>query len=354
MASLTIYPHRLTIDPAPAREGTIPPADSGSRWLSHRASRCANLRRFLFLFIMAAAGHMTVLQLNMRRGHKFLMSGLMFGFCMARNATLVMRIVWACYPKNIRIGLAASILVTAGVLLLFLLNLIFAQRMLRAAHPHFGWRKSLSRTFVVLYALIIVSLIMVITATVQSFYTLNANTHRIDRDIQLTTATYLMFVAFLPIPMVLGGLVVPRKTRLEKFGTGRWRSKIQLLLATTVLLCLGAAFRCGTSWKTPRRRDDPAWYHAKWCFYIFNFTIEIIVVLLYLVLRVDRRFHIPNGSRGPGDYIAKGPAQEPQRPSSSHSDRGISTEEEIFDDKPPQNGSHVKHEEEGDYCKCEE
>ena len=36
---------------------------------------------FLFLFACGAAGHMAILQINMRRGHKFLMSGLTFGFC---------------------------------------------------------------------------------------------------------------------------------------------------------------------------------------------------------------------------------------------------------------------------------
>jgi hypothetical protein len=34
---------------------------------------------FLALFILGAIAHMTILQLNGRRGHKFLMSGLIFG-----------------------------------------------------------------------------------------------------------------------------------------------------------------------------------------------------------------------------------------------------------------------------------
>ena len=209
--------------------------------------------------------------------------------------------------------------------------------MLRAAHPHFGWHKALSRVFLALYILIGLMLIMVITATVQSFYTLDQNIRRIDRDLQLTTAIYFMSIAFAPIPMVIIGLVIPRKTRLEKFGTGRWRSKIAILLATSTLLCLGAAFRCGTSWKTPRPRADPAWYDAKWCFYIFNFTVEIIVVYLYIFLRIDRRFHIPDGAKGPGDYSEssqeRSNERDGERPNSSGaSDIGILSEEEVFDD----------------------
>jgi hypothetical protein len=34
---------------------------------------------FLAMFIMGAVAHMTIFQLNRRKGHKFLMSGLLFG-----------------------------------------------------------------------------------------------------------------------------------------------------------------------------------------------------------------------------------------------------------------------------------
>jgi Protein of unknown function (DUF3112) len=297
---------------------------------------------FLALFLVAAASHMTILQVNKKRGHKFIMSGLMFGFCMARVATMVMRIVWATRPTNVRVAIAAQIFTSAGVLLLFIINLIFAQRIIRAAHPHLGWHKALSITFKVLYVLIGIMLIMVITTTVQSFYTLNTNTRRIDRDIQLTAGTYLTFIAFLPIPMVVLGLIVPRKTRLEKFGSGRWRTKIAILVASAVLLCLGAAFRCGTAFKTPRPRNHPAWYHAKWCYYFFNFVIETIVIYLYIAVRVDRRFYVPNGSKRAGDYSGrnKGPDKDDSLDGEGHVERRIMSEEEVFDDE--------------EFCDCEE
>lgn len=240
------------------------------------------------------------------------------------------------------------IFVSAGILILFIVNLIFAQRILRAAHPHFGWHKALSMVFLVLYVLIGVMLAMVITATVQTFYTLDMNIRRIDRDLQLTAGTYLMFISFLPIPIVILGLVVPRKTRLEKFGSGRWRTKIAILLTSTTLLCLGAAFRAGTNFMDPRPMDNPAWYQAKWCFYFFNFTLEIIVVYLYLIVRVDRRFHIPDGSKGPGDYINESKMEETQaRPTSSWSAARIMSEEEVYDDASPTPVEAAKDEELG-------
>lgn len=285
---------------------------------------------FLFLFVLGAAGHMTIFQLNRRHGHKFIMSILTFGFCMARVVTMILRIVWACYPRDIELGIAAAIFVSAGVLLLFIINLIFAQRVLRAAHPHFGWHKAISRILMVMYILIGFVLAMVITATVQSFYTLDMSIRKIDRNMQLAAGAYLIFIAFLPIPMVVLGLIVPRKTRLEKFGTGRWRTKIAILLTSATLLCLGAAFRAGINFKNPRPATDPAWYHAKWCFYFFNFTIEIIVVFLFLVLRVDHRFYIPDGSKGPGDYVRGAAAG-----GNGKSGARVLSEEEVFDDSSP-------------------
>jgi hypothetical protein len=193
----------------------------------------------------------------------------------------------------------------------------------------------------VLYVLVLLLLAVIITVTVQSFYTLNPNTHRIDLDIQRTTATYFMFISFLPLPMVLLGLIVPRKTRVEKFGLGRWRTKVRILLTTATLLCLGAAFRCGTQWKNPRPINDPAWYHNKWCFYFFNFTMEITVVYLYILLRVDRRFYIPDGSKGPGDYVRDDGERE-EKPESAHSVQRILSEEEVFDDEESQDGHREK------------
>ena len=304
---------------------------------------------FIFLFILGAVGHMVVLQVNHRKGHNFPLSGLMFGFCMARTTTCILRIAWAFLPTNVRLGIAAMVFVNAGVLLLFIINLIFAQRVLRAVHPHFGWHKAIHLAFRVLYIMLLLSLAMIITVTVQSFYTLNKNTHRIDRDIQLFTSSYLLFISFLPIPLVMGGIIVPPKTRLDKFGAGRWMTKVMILLGAAFLLCVGAAFRTGTLAKPPRPATQPAWYHAKWCFYVFNFTIEFSVVFLYLVLRVDRRFHVPDGSKNPGDYAKdRQTAALKEKPQSLRTEDRILSEEEDFDGRTPEASEHVKNIESGE------
>jgi hypothetical protein len=281
---------------------------------------------FLVLFVIGAASHMTIFQINMRRKKKFVMSAMIFGFCMARITTMTMRLVWASHPTNLSVAIAAQVFVAAGVLLLFIVNLIFAQRIVRASHPHWAWAKWFSLAFKLYYASIVVMLVALITCTVQSFYTLSHNTRRIDHDVQLVGGTYFAVSAFLPIPLMLLRLIIPDRPPIEKFGHGRFRTKIVILLFSSVLLTLGAAFRSGVNY-VPRPSNDPAWYDSKECFYLFNFTIEIIVVALYAIVRIDKRFHIPNGSHGPGDYLGISKGGVDRRP--SFADR-VLDEEQVF------------------------
>jgi hypothetical protein len=81
--------------------------------------------------------------------------------------------------------MAAQILVQAGVFFLLIINLYCTQRIVRAFHPRFGWSKPANILFKFLLLFIIIALAMVITVVVQSFYTLNPNTRRIDHDVQI-------------------------------------------------------------------------------------------------------------------------------------------------------------------------
>lgn len=291
---------------------------------------------FLVLFVIGAASHMAIFRANMARGHKFIMSGMLFGFCMSRIMTMTLRMVWAVHPLSVSIAVTANIFVAAGVVLLYVINLLFAQRIIRACHPNAGWHPLLHYAFESIYILCLLSLFAVVTSVIQSPYTLNLNTRRIDHDIQLYGGTYYAIVSFLPIPLVVGGLAIPRKTRVEKFGSGRFRHKIAILISAAVLLCAGASFRAGANYAGGERpRTDPANYQSKACFYIFNFTVEIIVVYLYVIVRVDKRFFVPNNSHGPGDYSRKPESEAEVKPESSDGMR-VAPEEEIFDDMSPE------------------
>lgn len=245
---------------------------------------------------------MTVFQLNRKLRHKFVMSGAMFGFCMARIMACILRIVWANNPRNVSIAIAASFFIAVGTVLGFVVNLNFAQRILRALLPKVGWHPALKIMFIIVYALIAISMFLLVSFTVYSFYTLDPGKLQTARHVQLYGATYFATVAFLPIPLVLSALAIAHRIPMENFGSGRFRSKIMILLFGATTLSLGAWYRAGTSYLTPRPINAPGPYQSKACFYIFYFALEVLVIWTYLFARIDQRFHVPDGSARPGDY----------------------------------------------------
>jgi len=133
-------------------------------------------------------------------------------------------------------------------------------------------------------------------------FTRNPNILRIDADIQIYVETAFMVFAFLPFLICMLTVILPRKTYLDKFGAGRFRTKVLILSAASLILTLGGAWRCAIAWLPEVPRTESPWYLSKACFYIFNFGIEACVLILYLVTRVDRRFYTPDGAKGPFSY----------------------------------------------------
>lgn len=68
---------------------------------------------FLLLFIGGAATHITTYRANAKRGHKFLLSDLMFDFCMVRTLTCIFRIAWV-FTEARGVVLAAQIFFNGG------------------------------------------------------------------------------------------------------------------------------------------------------------------------------------------------------------------------------------------------
>lgn len=271
---------------------------------------------------------------------------------MARTVTCTLRIASIAKQDNIPLSIAAAIFVAAGVVILYVVNLIFAQRIIRAQHPKLGWHPAFKIFCIAVYVIIVLTLIMLITSVVQSYYTLSNNTHRIDRDIQLYGATAYAIISFLPLPLLTLSLLLPRShpKAVDKFGAGRFRTKIVVLYIAATLICAGASWRAGTTWVTPVPRFHAVpWYHQKVYFYVFDFTVEVLTVYLYAFLRVDLRFYVPNGAHGPGSYRAG--AGKPAVDGASDDDEtrarsgiNVYTEEETFDfdDRLDTNGAKEK------------
>lgn len=239
---------------------------------------------------------------NRKRHHKFLPTLFIFGFCMARVGTLVLRIAWATREHNVRLGIAAGVFVNAGILIIYVLNLIFAQRILRAVQPKIGWHPALSIVPKVFYAGIGAALAMVITSAVLGVYTLNPSTLKATRDIQLAAITFLLVFVTLPVLLLALAQFMPASESEEHFGQGSMMKKKLVVLAVSCLTMTIAGFKTGTAWMPARPVSHPAWYHSKACFYVFNFAFEIMVLTVLTVSQPHRIFHVPNGSKKPGDY----------------------------------------------------
>ena len=254
------------------------------------------------IYITGAVGHMTILQLNRRRGHKFLMSGAMFGFCMSRIVTCALRIGVTVNPKNISLYIASQIFLNAGVLLAYVVSLLLSQRLLRALQPRLGWNKMLRISFKVIYVLLAVSLALTIIFVNVLFYTLDLTLRNDALWIQRASILYILCFNLVSLAMYLTAVLLPKSVEAERFGQGSPASQ-KLIIGFVLFLCiLEAGFRTGIAFEAPRPVDHPAWYQSRPAFYILFFGVEIVIIYTLLISRFDRRFWIPNGSKQPGDY----------------------------------------------------
>ncbi|KAI5195250.1 hypothetical protein E4T39_08291 [Aureobasidium subglaciale] len=270
---------------------------------------------FMVLYIIAGALHMGTFTKNKKAGRKFIFGGMMFGLCKIRIVTLSLRMAWACYPHNIRLGIAAQIFVNIGVVLLYFVNLFFTQRIVRAQHPSFGWSKIFSPLIPMLCIITVLTIIALIVAVIQSFYTLDTNIHHIDRIIQLYGSTAFSAIAFVPTIIVmlstLSRLVTRDQKAVDKFGEGKMSIKILIVLSSSALLTLAASIKAGPGYLPPIplvSKSDPLtseptpWYFNRGIFYAFGFGVEIIILFFFMAVRVDKRFIIPDGAKSPYSY----------------------------------------------------
>ncbi|TDZ34021.1 hypothetical protein C8035_v000683 [Colletotrichum spinosum] len=258
---------------------------------------------FLLLFSAGAYTHIRIYRANAKRGHKFLLSDLMFDFCMVRNVTCIMRIVWA-FEKARGVILAALIVQFGGAVVIMVVNIFFAQRIIRSIHPNFGWHPF----FGVATLFFIFSVPAVIlsnsTSLGVSFFNIE-DQDRVETALNVLKAgvSWIMLLAILPIVAVLFAAVIPGP-KPERFGTGDTHQKIAVLFIGAIPLIAGHAVRL-TSTLNPEPPGSTSRLLSREVFYTTGFMLEIFVVVFYAVARIDLLFHVPNGSAQPGDYARR-------------------------------------------------
>lgn len=188
-----------------------------------------------------------------------------------------------------------------SVVVLFAVNILFTQRILRALHPKFGWSKPVNTFFLAMLVSVGLIIIINIIALTSSFFTQDEHLLKISRGFILFGASYTMTLSIFPILVLLPAGLVPGK--IERFGAGPFRFKVFLLLFATFLFGIGAMVRLAAGVQE-HPASQPAAIDSKVVFYLTGFVLEIIVVALYAVCRIDLLFHVPDGCTGPGDYAA--------------------------------------------------
>ncbi|KAF5510703.1 hypothetical protein CGCS363_v003948 [Colletotrichum siamense] len=255
---------------------------------------------FMLLFMLGAYVHISIYRANAKRGHKFLISDIIFDFCMLRTVTCIFRITWSIVTTR-GVILVALITENGGAALLFAVNIFFAQRLLRSIHPKAGWCTAASQTFLLLLFSVPVFILFNGVNLIISFFSVG-NLDRLEAtdDLIKFGSGYNMFLAAFPVIVVAGCLCIPGPEP-EKFGTGSMRVKVALLFFGSFLLMAGHAIRVYALVNKEPPGTDSVIY-GKAVFYTTGFLFELLVVAVYAFGRVDLRFHVPNGASGPGDY----------------------------------------------------
>ncbi|CZT20103.1 uncharacterized protein RCC_05960 [Ramularia collo-cygni] len=251
---------------------------------------------FITLYLISAIANLLTFRKNHRKSHKFLFNILLLQFSLARILTCALRIASAVNPTNINLAIAANIFVNAGILLVYIINLNFAQRILRARQPEIGWNPLFRGTVKILYVLMAMALMLLVSFIVVSTYTLDVELRDVARKVQLAGITY--FLGFSALPLLVLGMsyILPVSKRAESFGSGSMVSKTLIVVVSTALCILGAGFKAGAIWETPRPIEHPAWYQEKAAFWVFLFAIEVVILYFFLAVRIDERFWVPDGS----------------------------------------------------------
>lgn len=266
---------------------------------------------FLVLFVIGAFTHISIYKANSKRGHKFLLSDLMFDFCMVRTVTCIFRIIWVfIHPRGII--LCAQLFFNGGAAVIFAVNVILTQRIVRSMHPKFGWSRGFSIGTRILALSVPVNILFQIGSLIGLFFSVG-DSKRLEAfsDCLKVGSSWNLFLVSFPFLAISAACAVPGP-RPEKFGAGSLRVKTSMVLLAAVMLGTGATIRSYATFN-PRMPDTTDVLYSKAVFYPTQFTLEILVVALYALLRFDLLFHIPNGSRQPGDYTNGGKDVDPEK-----------------------------------------
>ncbi|KAK4159576.1 hypothetical protein QBC43DRAFT_272130 [Cladorrhinum sp. PSN259] len=223
-------------------------------------------------------------------------------FPVLRIVSLALRIVWSLDRSNLKLEISATVFSFAGVVLLYILDLLSARRYVRD-YAVFGYRPIVKGVFRFGIALIIISLIMGIIVTANVYFVPRDNNReevlKECRDVALVAGTILAVLAFVPV-LVVAVVICFKAGDVVGIEKRRYRARTELLLSTAALLSLEAGFRVGSAYAARPVGEKPGWYESKAAFYCLTYLLELLVIYSLLAARLDGRFRKRRVETGPG------------------------------------------------------
>ncbi|RDA93843.1 hypothetical protein CP533_6393 [Ophiocordyceps camponoti-saundersi (nom. inval.)] len=257
---------------------------------------------FLALFAVGAFTHMTIFKANRKRGHNFFFNQLIVNFCVIRILTCVFRIAWV-FSKLRGIVLMAQILQSAGVVLVFIVNLFFTRRILCAMHPSVGWHPVFGKVFLFLVASIpAVVILNIVSLSFFFFSSDNFERHEMTEKLLIFGGSWNLSLTMLPLVVIFVACAMPGPP-VEQFGQGTLIFKTSIFIFVAAMTAAGAAVRLAVA-LNPLGGLLKLSLFDRSVFYVTSFTFDILTVIIYAYFRVDLLFHVPDGSSKQGDFAA--------------------------------------------------
>ncbi|KAK3388775.1 hypothetical protein B0T20DRAFT_102612 [Sordaria brevicollis] len=288
---------------------------------------------FILLFGIAAVWHLyTYFWVDRRRlprqRHFFAM--MLFVFSTLRMFSLVMRIIWAAsvtdphIPEQV-VAVPARTFTTAGNTLIYILN-FFTVRRFNRDYALFGAHPAPLRITRFLMFATLACLVMIVTSLVDSYHEHTDAVEKQGRAVQLAALTILTVLAFCPIIMASLGHVFRDNAKVyggSQEEKRRYKARMRLIMISSLLMTLDVGYECGVAYAR-RPVERPAWWHHRAALYLSDYLLELLMVALFGVARLDRRFKMMRASERLGSRDGGGsPFGQQQRQNINAAEMGM-------------------------------
>ncbi|KAK9465632.1 hypothetical protein V1512DRAFT_265503 [Lipomyces arxii] len=284
------------------------------------------------IFSVLSFVNLTLYRNNNSARHKFYVSRLLLIHALFRLSTFIVRLVSATKNGDLGLELTAASLVSAGVTILYNIDLILAQRVFAAMHPSLTHPRALfTRLMYALYAIVISILIVTIILTsiaptlspsgVQSivrfrkfagiFYTVIAAlplfiiavAYSISSDDTYPTryADWIEQYNGLYRPVnkdqgpetdALAGDVAPVRV-IPPLEQGQRGVSVLMIVLASIMLIITTGIRTSSLFMKVHAGDLP-WVDNRVTMYVCSFAIEALISMVYTFGRADLKFYIPD------------------------------------------------------------